>query len=218
MIYFALGVISQVYRYIRVSGPIERQQTKWAVVAFVLFLFVGVLFNVIYPNSTNMQEPPTGDDLVGFFLFYAALTFTTILFLVALVFAIFRYRLYDIDIIIRRTLVYGGLTVTLVLVYFGSVVLLQRLFTALGGQQSPVAIVISTLVIAALFNPLRQRIHNAIDRRFYRSRYNAEKTLEAYAMSARNQADLETLTADLVQVVHTAMHPEQIRLWIKDSG
>lgn len=218
MLYFSLGVISQVYRYIRVSGPVERQQTKWALVAFVLFLLVAVLFNIMFPNSTNMQEPPAGIDLVGFFLFYTGLTLTTILFLVALVIAIFRYRLYDIDILIRRSLVYSGLTVTLVLVYFGNVVLLQRLLTAFGGQQSPVAIVISTLLIAALFNPLRGRIQNAIDRRFYRRKYDAEKTLEAYAMSARNQADLDSMTSDLVQVVRATMQPERIGLWMKDTG
>ena len=218
MLYFSLGVISQVYRYIRVSGPVERQQTKWALVAFVLFLLVGILFNIMFPNSTNMQEPPAGTDLVGFFLFYTGLTLTTILFLVALVSAIFRYRLYDIDILIRRSLVYSGLTVTLVLVYFGSVVLLQRLLTAFGGQQSPVAIVISTLLIAALFNPLRGRIQNAIDRRFYRRKYDAEKTLEDYAMSARNQADLDTMTSDLVQVVRATMQPDRIGLWMKDLG
>jgi hypothetical protein len=217
MLYFSIGVISQVYRYIRISGPVERQQTKWAVVAFILFLSVGILFNVIFPNSTNMQQPPTGNDLVGFFLFYSGLTLTTILFLVALGFAVLRYRLYDIDILIRRTLVYGGLTIALVLVYFGSVVLLQRLFTTLGGQQSPVAIVISTLLIAALFNPLRGRIQNAIDRRFYRRKYDAEKTLEAYAMSARNQADLDTMTADLLQVVQASMQPEKIDLWLKET-
>jgi hypothetical protein len=218
MLYFSIGVISQVYRYIRVSGPIERQQTKWALVAFILFLSIGLLFNIVFPNSTNMQEPPTGNDLVGFLLFYSALTLTTILFLVALGFAVLRYRLYDIDIIIRKTLVYGVLTITLVLVYFGSVVLLQSLFSAIGGQQSPVAIVISTLLIAALFNPLRGRIQSAIDRRFYRRKYDTEKTLEAYAISARNQADLDTMTADLVQVVRATMHPERIRLWMKDTG
>jgi len=218
MLYFSLGVISQVYRYIRVSGPVERQQTKWALVAFVLFLLVAVLFNIMFPNSTNMQEPPAGIDLVGFFLFYTGLTLTTILFLIALVIAIFRYRLYDIDILIRKSLVYSGLTVTLVLVYFGNVVLLQRLLTAFGGQQSPVAIVISTLLIAALFNPLRGRIQNAIDRRFYRRKYDAEKTLEAYAMSARNQADLDSMTSDLVQVVRATMQPERIGLWMKDTG
>lgn len=217
ILYLTLGVISQVYRYMRVSGPVERQQTKWALAAFILFISSGILFLIFFPNSTDMQRPPTGLDLVGFFVFYAVLSMATIIFLIAFGFAIFRYRLYDIDIIIRRTLVYAGLTVTLVLVYFGSVVLLQRLFTALGGQQSPVAIVISTLVIAALFNPLRGRIQNAIDRRFYRNKYNAEKTLEAYAMSARNQADLETMTADLVQVVQVSMQPEKIDLWLKET-
>jgi hypothetical protein len=133
---------------------------------------------------------------------------------VSLAVAILRYRLYDIDLVIRRTLVYSLLTVLLALVYFGSVTVFQGIFTALGGSQSTAATVISTLAIAALFTPLRRRLQDFIDRRFYRSKYDAEKALADFATAARSESEIEPLTTRLVGVVQESMQPESLRLWL----
>src|SRR5215211_7175557 len=131
--------------------------------------------------------------------------------------AILKYRLYDIDIIINRTLVYGSLTLMLALLYFGGVTTTQALFTALTGQeeQPQLAIVVSTLLIAALFTPLRRRIQSFIDRRFYRSKYDARKTLEAFSSQLRNETDLDALGDDLVGVVRETMQPAHVSLWLR---
>ena len=127
-----------------------------------------------------------------------------------------KYRLYDIDLIINRTLVYGSLTLTLLLVYFGGVATTQALFRALTGQQQQpqLAVVVSTLAIAALFNPLRRRIQSFIDRRFFRSKYDARKTLEAFSARLREETDLEALDTELVSVVKRTMQPEHVSLWL----
>jgi hypothetical protein len=134
---------------------------------------------------------------------------------IAVGFAVLKYRLYDIDIVINRTLVYGTLTITLVALYFGGIVVLQRVFVLLTGQQSTLAVVASTLLIAALFTPLRRRIQGFIDRRFYRSKYDARKTLEAFSAKLRNETDLEALNNDLVGVVRETMQPAHVSVWLR---
>jgi hypothetical protein len=129
--------------------------------------------------------------------------------------AITRYRLYDIDILINRTLVYGTLSATLIALYFVGIVVLQRLFVVLTGQQSTLAVVASTLLIAALFNPLRRRIQSFIDRRFYRRKYDARKTLEDFSAQLRDETDLDTLSGDLVGVVRETMQPAHVSLWLR---
>jgi hypothetical protein len=144
--------------------------------------------------------------------------FVLLLFLpISIAIAILRYRLYEIDTLINRTLVYGSLTAMLALVYFGGVAATQAVFRALTGQaeQPQLAIVVSTLAIAALFNPLRRRIQSFIDRRFYRSKYDAAKTLEAFSVKLRDETDLDALSDDLVGVVKVTMQPAHASLWLR---
>jgi hypothetical protein len=132
--------------------------------------------------------------------------------------AVLRSRLYDIDIVINRTLVYGPLTAMLVALYFGGIVLLQRVFVALTGEKSTLAVVASTLAIAALFNPLRRRIQSFIDRRFYRSKYDARKTLEAFSVKLRDETDLEALNNEVVGVIRESMQPTHVSLWLRPDA
>jgi uncharacterized integral membrane protein len=194
---FGLPLMSLVIRFRRAVG-IERQQYKWFVFAATLILLISI-FTGISENSFVVQ-----------LLFMISILLVPL----AVTVAVLRYRLYDIDLIIRRTLQYALLTGLLALFYFGSVVVLQSLAEDLTGEQSPLVIVLSTLAIAALFSPLRVRIQDFIDRRFYRNKYDAEKALAQFADAARDEVDVDQLTAALVNVVEETVQPEKVSLWI----
>jgi hypothetical protein len=211
MILVPTGLAAQLYRYLRVSDPLERRQTKWVIYGGVLALiFLGAI--TLPPLLVTEFNHPLYD------LFAPMLGPLVFLFLpLSIGVAILRARLWDIDLIIRKTVVYGILTVVLTLAYLGSVVLVQGFFTAFSGQQSPIALVISTLLIAALFSPLRSRVKELIDRRFYRRKYDAAQTLAAFAQTARDEVDLDALTAELARVVEETMQPETIVVWLKEQ-
>jgi len=210
------SVFSLVTRYRRSRGE-ERQQIKW--IAFAAS-FVGLLYLIamvcafIFPSGAWFQAgSPLWLDLLG----YAALISFTLV-PIAVGFAVLRYRLYDIDLVINRTLVYGSLTISLALVYIASVVSLQYVLRALTGGDSQLVIVASTLAIAALFNPLRGRIQGFIDRRFYRRKYDAAKTLEEFGSRLRDETDLDSLSEDLVGVVRETVRPARVSLWLRPPG
>src|SRR5215204_137220 len=208
-------VVAQVYRYRWVSGPVERQQTKW-VVSGVAVALVG--FATLLTLANLVLSPESMGPLIEL------VAETCVYGLIALIplsigVAILRSGLYEIDIIINRTLVYGSLTATLVALYFGGITATQTLFRSLTGQeqQPQLAVVVSTLAIAALFTPLRRRLQFFIDRRFYRSKYDARKTLEAFSSQLRNESDLEALSEDLVGVVKETMQPAHVSLWLRET-
>ena len=203
---FGAIVLVQVYRYRLVSNFVQRQQTKWVVLGIVAAAVGYCTFLVL-----NLLRGGILASLLG----YTAALLLLFLLMISIVVAVLRYRLYDIDLLINRTLVYGSLTVMLVALYFGGIVVLQMLFVALTGQQSTLAIVASTLLIAALFNPLRHRIQSFIDRRFYRRKYDAAKTLAAFSAKLRSETDLDALSDDLVGVVSETMEPAQVSLWLR---
>jgi hypothetical protein len=209
------GIFAPIYRYIRVSGPVERQQSKW--VAFGFFGGLAVIGTwIVTAAFFPVTEPHLGRT---YFLLVAfpLVAIVGSLFPVSVAIAILRYRLWDIDIIINRTLVYGLLTAVLAGIYFGSVAAMQQLLRGLAGQESPLAIVIATLLIAALFAPVRRRVQDFIDRRFYRRKYDAEKTLARFAVSVRDEVDLDQLTAALLEAVEETMQPEGVALWLAEQ-
>jgi hypothetical protein len=190
-----------IVRFRRSRGD-EREQIKWFAYAVVVMVFLFTL-----GHSLGLTQIVHVAPLV----FAIPLTGLP----VAAGIAILKYRLYDIDLLINRTLVYGTLTATLVALYFGSIVVFQRLFVLLTGQQSTLAVVASTLAIAAVFNPLRRRIQSFVDRRFYRRKYDASKTLEAFSAKLRDETDLNALSDDLVGVVRETMQPAHVSLWLR---
>jgi hypothetical protein len=211
------SAVSMVLRFRRSGGEV-RQQIKW--IAFVasftglLYLFALVSPMIFAPEILSgggrLPHIPIWLELL---FSVAVLGFACIP--LAIGFAVLKYRLYDIDIIINRTLVYASLTAMLVAIYVGSVVGLQATFRALSGQESTLAIVASTLAIAALFNPLRRRVQAFVDRRFYRRKYDARKTLEAFSATLRDETDLQALNDHLVGVVAETMQPARVSLWMR---
>jgi hypothetical protein len=201
---------AQIHRYRRVSGPTRRRQTRWVVFGIVTAL-VGacalVVLDLVVPGSVLSSLPGS-----------TALFVLASLIPLSIGVAILRSRLFDIDVLINRTLVYGCLTATLALVYFGGVVLLQRTFVFLTGGDSSITVVVSTLAIAALFVPLRRRIQNFIDRGFYRKKYDARRTLETFAGKLRDETNLQALRDELVKVVRETMEPERVSVWLREPS
>jgi uncharacterized membrane protein YhdT len=198
-----------VFVRLRRAKGVERQQIKWFVYAAAASV-IGTNLAYLIPG---VIDTPLWFERMGLALNIATIPAIP----VAIGIAILRYRLYDIDIIINRTLVYGSLTALLALVYLGGVTATQTIFQVLSGQeeQPQLAIVISTLVIAALFMPLRRRIQGFIDRRFYRRKYDARQTLEAFSVKLRDETDLDALSEDLVGVVRETMQPAHVSLWLR---
>jgi hypothetical protein len=201
VVFLVLALGSVMVRYLR-SGGVRRQQIKWLMLATLLAALM-----VFFEEITRIELATEVPFAVSIALFPLAIAV-----------AIFRYRLYDIDVVINRALVYGSLTATLLALYFGGVVALQRLFVVLTGEGSALAVVTSTLAIAALFNPLRRRFQAFIDRLFFRRKYDARKTLESFGARLREETDLNTLGEDLVSVVREAMQPEHVSLWLREPG
>jgi hypothetical protein len=205
LVLIGISVVSLVVRRVHARG-VERQQTKWFTYAAAVAASGAILKFII-------SEPLELVWLGG--VAYAFVLIGLAGMPIAMGIAITRYRLYEIDLLINRTLVYGSLTATLVALYFGVIVVLQRTFVILTGQQSTLAVVASTLLIAALFTPLRRRIQSFIDRHFYRTKYDARKTQEAFSATLRDEMDLNALSEDLTSVVRETMQPAHVSLWLR---
>ncbi len=215
VVFIGTLMFAQVYRYRYVSGPTQRQQTKWVTFGFAAAMAgfsVALVFYSLLPPIPQAVGP-LGEMIAETLIFGFIL-----LIPLSIGVAIHRSRLYDIDLLINRTLVYGALTASLVLVYVGGVVALQWFFRAITGGSSQLAVVASTLAIAALFNPLRRGIQAFIDRRFYRTKYDAKETLAAFSARLRDETDLETLAGDLVTVVGETVQPAHVSLWTRPAS
>src|SRR5215210_250003 len=199
----AAGFVALLVRW-RHSGPVERQQLKWVVYSVALVAATAPIVEVGITALAPILYLP-GTVVINIAIIFVPVTIGV---------AMLRYRLYDIDAVINRTLVYGVLTITLVVVYFGSIVGLHYILRVVAGQESQLAVVASTLAIAALFNPLRHRIQGSIDRLFYRRKYDAAKTLEAFSAKLREETDLDVLGEDLVVAVRNTMQPDHVSLWL----
>jgi hypothetical protein len=196
------AILSALWRFWR-SREAERQQMKWFAFGAAL-LAAAIAINAIWFPQSNL----------GFAIGFGILP-------LSIGIAVVRYRLYDIDLLINRALVYGALTAALAAVYFGAVIGSQTLTRALTGQgqpQQPVVIVLSTLLIAALFQPLRTRLQRTIDRRFYRRKYNAARTLAAFGQTLRTEVEMESLCEHLVSAVEETMQPESVSLWLRSTA
>jgi hypothetical protein len=205
LLLIAVAVVSLVMRQLYARG-VERQQTKWFTYTTAVAAS-GAIFQYI------ISEPLELVWLGG--VAYILVLIGLVGIPISMGIAITRYRLYDIDLLMNRTLVYGSLTAMLVALYFGGIVVLQTLIVALTGQQSTLAVVASTLAIAALFVPLRRRVQGFVDRRFYRRKYDARKTLEAFSAKLRDETDLEALNSELVGVVRETMQPAHVSMWLR---
>lgn len=211
---FAVIIYVQVYRYRKVSTPVQRQQTKEIVyglaVGFLGFLATAALSNIPGPDiQKNLLY-----KAVESFLLYGFIMLVPI----SIGLAILRYRLYEVDLLINRTLVYGSLTVTLAALYIGGVVGLQALARAVTGQSSDLAIAVVTLAVAAIFNPWRHRLQRFIDRRFYRHKYDAARTLAQFSSKLRDEVDIDLLTTDMLAVTSETLQPAFVAFWLNDGA
>ena len=212
LVFSAIG--SQIYRYFWRADTAQRQQIKWVV--FTLALILIVIGVVVFPFAFRPPNPERlGPDLIVAMIHLSIFRLSFALVFAAIGVAILRYRLFDIDIIIRKTLQYTVITALLSIIYFGSVFFLQRLFSNFTGQQSPLILVVSTLLIAALFAPLRRRIQDGIDRRFYRQRYDARQVVAQFARTARDETDMDALIAELERTIQETLQPEGVRVWMR---
>jgi hypothetical protein len=199
--------VTSIFVRFRQASVVERAQIKWLL--YACGLFVAAYAPLLVLNVDTEEWLST--DLLNLLFVLSILTIPA-----AISIAILRYRLWDIDLIIRKTLVYLGITALLAVVYFGLVTLLQKLFSSvIGNQQSPISIVVSTLAIAALFNPFRRQIQNFIDQRFYRRKYDAERALQVFAVSLREEVDIAMLNERFLAVVVETMQPDSASLWLK---
>lgn len=207
-------VVSQVYRYLRVSDFRERRQTKTVVLGTVaaIVLLAGFVAPLWLVSGLIERSSPLVIALIG-----SAGSLVMLPIPVSIGIAVLRSGLFDIDVVINRALVYGALTISLAGTYLASVVSLQYVFRAITGSDSQLAVVASTLAIAAMFVPLRRRLQHFIDRRFYRSKYDARQTLEAFSMRLRDETKLETLSRDLISVTRSTVQPTHASLWLRDS-
>lgn len=218
ILFLASFVVIPVYRFRYVSTPIERIQIRWVIFTIVvaIALFAATASTVfLVPNSNPEQD--ISFTFTTVFVQPIGWLFPFLLIAISITISILRFHLFDIDLIIRRTLLYTLLTGLLGLVYFGSITLLQGLLTYNSGQLQPAIIVATTLAIAALFNPLRRRLQNFIDRRFYRQKYDAEKALDYFAAITRSETNLIALTNSLVEVVQDTVQPEEVQLWLQPT-
>ena len=225
-------LVAQGYRYLRVSTASQRLQTKWVVYGVSVAISGNLADILLSPWISNGYGPdilvsPVKDELGlalpalfqgmgGILVMQAVSNVSFVMIPVALAIAVLRYRLFDIDVIINRTLVYGSLTAVLGAIYFGSVVILQALLRAVTGTTPSAVLVVSTLLIAVLFQPLRSRLQSGIDRRFYREKYNATKVVDQFSAGLQQSVELDEVTTSLLYAVEQTMHPAQMSLWIRD--
>jgi hypothetical protein len=205
LVVLTIGCVLALIVRFRRAGLVEREQIKW-------FLYAGGIFGLVYIAGLPFVSTFEASGTLWDFTFLLSLMFIP----AAIAIAILRYRLFDIDIIIRKTLVYALLTGLLALIYLGSILITQAVFGFFFGEQTTLGIVISTLTITALFAPLRRRVQSFIDRRFYRQKYDAEKLLSAFARKARDETNFEALTGDLMVVVRETVQPEKVSIWLSD--
>jgi len=229
VVWSSVGLFAQLHRYLEVSSPLQRQQTKWAILGLLLavlgpfgyFLPFVILPALSDPEVPNILYQRIGPSLFTFSLVVRLIgltgfTLALLIFPASFVIAILRYRLWDIDVLINRTLVYAALSGSLALVYLVGVALLQGVFRGLTGQGDQVAIVATTLGIAGMFNPLRRRIQAVIDRRFYRHRYDAARALAAFSGTVQEEVELEDVSQALLTVVEETVQPLQTSIWLRD--
>jgi hypothetical protein len=215
--FLGLFVVALLYRYFALFNPVQRQQTKWAVsgMSFALVFFLGFL-TYYYSNPLLQENTPEG--ALQFQVIITVLTLVFAIIPVTLGIAILRHRLWDIDLIIRRTLSYSLITATLLLVYFGMVIIFQVLTERiLQWETSHLGTVISTLTIAALFNPLRRRVQSSIDKRFNRRKFNALEAITGFSVRMQSEVELEVIKTEMLRLVHDSIQPRQVSIWIKNE-